>query len=86
MVPTTILTCPPSFFQPRPQQAYQHPPPPQNSGPSLEEIVKTLAFSTLQFQQETRTSIRNLETQVSQLANIVARIEAQGLVNLPLKL
>ena len=47
-------------------------------GPSLEDIVKTLATNTLQFQQETRTTMKNLETQVSQLANTVGRLEAQG--------
>ena len=50
---------------------------------SLDEIVKTLALSTLQFQQEIRTSIKNLETQVSQLANTVGRLEAQGSGKLP---
>ena len=49
----------------------------------MEDIVKTLASNTLQFQQETRTSIKNLETQVSQLAKILGRLEAQGLGKLP---
>ena len=49
----------------------------------MDEIVKTLASSTLQFQKETRNSIKNLETQVSQLANTVGRLEAQGSGKLP---
>ena len=51
----------------------------------MDENVKTLASSTLQFQQETRTSIKNLKTQVSQLANSVGRMEAQGSGKLPLQ-
>ena len=45
--------------------------------------MKTLTSSTLQFQQEIRTSIKNLETQVSQFANTVGRMEAQGCCKLP---
>ncbi|XP_022891975.1 uncharacterized protein LOC111406840 [Olea europaea var. sylvestris] len=44
----------------------------------LEDMVKSLASSTMQFQQETKTSIKNLETQVSQLANMAGKLEAQG--------
>ncbi|KAE8665021.1 ocs element-binding factor 1-like [Hibiscus syriacus] len=47
-------------------------------GMSLEEIVKSLATNTQQFQQETRTSIQNLENQMSQLASSVSRLESQG--------
>ncbi|KAL0394796.1 UNVERIFIED_CONTAM: hypothetical protein Slati_4445800 [Sesamum latifolium] len=61
---------------------YQPPPPPpqsnSNSGMPLEDIVKTLALSTQQFQQETRSSILNLESQISQLASSVSRLESQG--------
>ena len=80
MGPNPRVNHPPRFFQPRQQQAYQHQ---QSSGPTLDEIVKTLTSSTLQFQQETTTSIKNLEIQVSQLANSVGRIENQGLGKLP---
>ena len=47
-------------FQPQPR-----PPVPPNSNTSLEDTVKMLATSTLQFQQETKNSIQNLEKQVS---------------------
>ncbi|KAL0405458.1 UNVERIFIED_CONTAM: hypothetical protein Slati_3859700 [Sesamum latifolium] len=61
---------------------YQSPPPPpqsnSNSGMPLEDIVKTLALSTQQFQQETRSSIQNLESQVSQLASSLSHLESQG--------
>ncbi|KAL0399965.1 UNVERIFIED_CONTAM: Retrovirus-related Pol polyprotein from transposon opus [Sesamum radiatum] len=64
------------------QQNSQRPPyqPPQtnpNSSMPLEDIVKTLALSTQQFQQETRSSIQNLESQISQLASSVSRLESQ---------
>ena len=46
--PNTSTNHPPGFFQPRQQQSYQS----QHSlGPTLDEIVKTLASCTLQFQQ-----------------------------------
>ena len=45
--------------------------------------MKTLVSSTLQFHNKTRTSIRNLENQVSQLANTVGGMEAQGSGKLP---
>ncbi|KAL0286859.1 UNVERIFIED_CONTAM: Retrovirus-related Pol polyprotein from transposon.6 [Sesamum radiatum] len=65
------------------QQNSQRPPyqPPQtnpNSSMPLEDIVKTLALSTQQFQQETRSSIQNLESQISQLVSSVSRLESQG--------
>ncbi|XP_022871283.1 uncharacterized protein LOC111390468, partial [Olea europaea var. sylvestris] len=50
---------------------------------SLEDMVKSLASSTMHFQQETKTSIKNLETQVSQLANKVGKLKAQGSGKLP---
>ena len=80
MGPNGSANCPPSFsyFDSHKPISLHH-----NSAPSLDEIVKTLASSTFQFQQETRTSIKNLETQVSQLANIVERMETQGSGKLP---
>ncbi|KAL0336560.1 UNVERIFIED_CONTAM: hypothetical protein Sradi_4867900 [Sesamum radiatum] len=62
---------------------YQHPPPPppqsnSNSGTSLEDMMKTLVANTQQFQQDTRASIQNLETQVSQLASSVSRLEPKA--------
>uniref|UniRef100_A0A6N2NBX1 Reverse transcriptase n=1 Tax=Salix viminalis TaxID=40686 RepID=A0A6N2NBX1_SALVM len=54
------------------------PPPHQasSSGMSLEDIVKSLATNTHLFQQETRASIQNLETQVSQLATSLGKMKA----------
>ena len=45
-------------FQPQPQP---RPPVNQNFNPPIEDIVKMLATNTLQFQQETRSRIKNLE-------------------------
>ncbi|KAH9803303.1 hypothetical protein KPL71_001711 [Citrus sinensis] len=53
------------------------------SGISLEEIVKSLATNTQQFQQATTASIQNLENQMSQLATTVSRLESQVLGRLP---
>ncbi|KAL0409718.1 UNVERIFIED_CONTAM: hypothetical protein Sradi_1906200 [Sesamum radiatum] len=69
----------PQNFQ-RPPYEQPAPPPQANTNPDmpLEDIVKTLALSTQQFQQETRASIQNLESQMSQLASSVSRLESQG--------
>ncbi|KAH9679091.1 protein kinase domain-containing protein [Citrus sinensis] len=64
----------------------RQPAPPQSnskSGISLEEIVKSLATNTQQFQQATTASIQNLENQMSQLATAVSRLESQVLGRLP---
>ncbi|XP_038976085.1 uncharacterized protein LOC120107013 [Phoenix dactylifera] len=78
-------------------QQYQQPYPPRqqpgqtsNSGMSLEDIVKTLATNTLQFQQETkqfqheaRASIQSLDNQMGQMATAISRLEAQSSGKLP---
>lgn len=50
----------------------------------LEDLVKSLAHSMtmmstvmVQFQQETRASIQNLEIQVGQFAEVVSKLEAK---------
>ena len=43
----------------------------------LEEIVKSLATNTQQFQQETKMSIQNMENQMNQLASVVSHLESQ---------
>nr|XP_023895215.1 uncharacterized protein LOC112007142 [Quercus suber] len=72
-------------------QQYKQPYPPRqqqgqtfNYGMSLEDIVKSLATNTLQFQQETkqfqqeaRANIQSLENQMSQMATAISRLEAQ---------
>ncbi|KAH9723012.1 hypothetical protein KPL70_006942 [Citrus sinensis] len=64
----------------------RQPSPPQSnskSSISLEEIVKSLATNTQQFQQATTASIQNLENQMSQLATTMSRLESQVLGRLP---
>ncbi|KAL0366818.1 UNVERIFIED_CONTAM: hypothetical protein Sradi_3571900 [Sesamum radiatum] len=74
------------------QLRYQPPPSPTqttpqtlNSGMSLEDIVKSLALTTLQFQQETeaglqetRESIQLLGNQISQLAMAIDKLAVQA--------
>ncbi|XP_073063969.1 uncharacterized protein [Primulina eburnea] len=54
-----------------------------NSGMSLDEIVKALAENTQKFQQETRASIQNLGTLITQIATSVSKLEAQNSGKLP---
>ena len=54
-----------------------------NSGMSLEDIVKSLATNTLQFQQETRASIQSLDNQMGQMATAISQLEAQSSGKLP---
>ncbi|XP_073120959.1 uncharacterized protein [Henckelia pumila] len=49
-----------------------------NTSEYLENIVKDLSTNTLQFQQETRAIIQNLNTQVGQLTTALNRLEAQN--------
>ena len=48
-----------------------------DSGMSLEEIVKSLALSILEFEQETRVSLQNLENQISRIDFSLRRLEVQ---------
>ena len=57
---------------------------------SLEDIVRSLATNTLQFQQETkqfqqevRANIQSLENQMGQMATTISRLEAQSSGKLP---
>ncbi|KAH9716332.1 protein kinase domain-containing protein [Citrus sinensis] len=64
----------------------RQPAPPQSnskSGISLEEIIKSLATNTQQFQHATTTIIQNLENQMSQLATTMSRLESQVSRRLP---
>lgn len=68
-------------YQSRPQG--HQAPQPQSGGMSLEEIVKTMANNTMQFQQEARSGLKNLENQVSQQADTVGKLQAQNSNKLP---
>ncbi|XP_051145136.1 uncharacterized protein LOC127261037 [Andrographis paniculata] len=62
-----------------------HPPQPPQTVPSnsLKDMMKTMASNMLQFQQETRNSIRNLEEQVSQIPNEMCEIKSREKGRLP---
>jgi hypothetical protein len=71
-------------------QQYKQPYPPRqqpgqtfDSGMSLEDIVKSLATNTLQFQQETRASIQSLDNQMGQMATTISQLEEQSSGKLP---
>ena len=78
-------------------QQYKQPYPPRqkpgqtsNSGMSLEDIVKSLATNTLQFQQEAkqfqqeaRAYIQSLDNQMSQMATAISRLEVLSWGKLP---
>ncbi|KAL5573539.1 hypothetical protein UlMin_023136 [Ulmus minor] len=71
---------PAGFNNPRGQQTYQprQPTPPPNQGTSIEDLITALTNSTLQFQNDTKTHLKSIESQFSQLATTVGRLEAQG--------
>ena len=57
----------PRFYQP---QSYEPPPPPHQAipisqGPSLEDLVKSMAISSIKFQQSTQVSLKNSKLQLS---------------------
>ena len=41
-------------------------------------MMKSLSSSTMAFQQETKSSIKNLEQQVTQLATSMNKLESEG--------
>ncbi|KAK4382454.1 hypothetical protein Sango_2869100 [Sesamum angolense] len=81
-----------NYWDEEEQLRYQPPPSPMqaapqtsNSGMSLEDIVKSLALTTLQFQQdtmaglqETKACLQLLGNQISQLATSINKLEAQA--------
>lgn len=50
---------------------------------ALAQNVTTMQSNMVQFQQETRSSIHNLETQVGQMSSVVNKLEAQSSGKLP---
>lgn len=63
---------PPPIQQFRQQSAELHvpvaTPPPSQSSPSLEELLRQITMQNMQFQRETRASIQSLTNQVGQMA------------------
>ncbi|XP_062176246.1 uncharacterized protein LOC133881340 [Alnus glutinosa] len=74
--PTNMITYNPGWRD-HPNLSYE------NSGMSLDDIVKSLATNTLQFQQETKASIQSLENQMGQMATAISKLEAQNSRKLP---
>ncbi|XP_027364535.1 uncharacterized protein LOC113871636 [Abrus precatorius] len=64
------------------QQAKPDQPQNSSSEPSLADLVKQMATSSVQFQQRTEASIQNLQTQIGQLATTVNELKSQGSGNL----
>ena len=67
----------------QPYQARQQVPPTENSGTSLEDLVKALFTNTILFQQETNASIRNLKAQIGQMASTISQLQSKDSGKLP---
>ena len=67
------------FYQSRPYQPLSSPPKaaPISLGHFLENFVKSMTTSSLQFQQSTQASLKNLELQVSLMVKEISEIKAQ---------
>ncbi|KAL5560045.1 hypothetical protein UlMin_036256 [Ulmus minor] len=76
---------PAGFNNPRGQQNYQPRQPThlQNQGKSLEDLLTMLTNSTFPFHNDTKTHLKSLDNQFSQLVTMVGRLEAQGSGKLP---
>ncbi|RDY13523.1 hypothetical protein CR513_01544, partial [Mucuna pruriens] len=84
----------PPYQAPSFQQQQQQRISPQGNSPSLEDLMKQLATSSLelqqfvspsnmQFQQNMTATIQDLKTQIGQLANTVSQLQSTGSSNLP---
>ncbi|XP_061353943.1 uncharacterized protein LOC133298627 [Gastrolobium bilobum] len=49
-----------------------------NCGPSLEDLVKLMTTSNLQFQQRTESTIQNLQTRIGKLATSMSQVQPQN--------
>ena len=73
MLLSQSIDHPSSFNQSWSHESDLFQPLPQNSG-TLESLVNSLLINSLQFQQETRASIQNLEKQISLLASSMVEL------------
>ncbi|XP_051130793.1 uncharacterized protein LOC127251225 [Andrographis paniculata] len=64
--------------QPRPYEKQLPQAPTNNSCPSLEDLVKSMATSTLQFQQEMKSTVDKLQSQISQVLEEVKQLRERG--------
>ncbi|RDY09177.1 hypothetical protein CR513_06491, partial [Mucuna pruriens] len=104
MAAELTLRWPPSWMADVPTPQYQAPPfqqqqqqkrvPTQGNSPSLEDLMKQLATSNLEFQQSMSSSnmqfqqnmtatIQDLKMHIRQLANLVSQLQSAGSNNLP---
>ena len=80
---------PPGFpYQQRaPQQSYMPRPQPstpaQAQGSSIEDLIKALASNTIQFQQQTQASFKNLENTMGKIDTSLSKMEIQNSGKLP---
>ncbi|XP_051140016.1 uncharacterized protein LOC127257623 [Andrographis paniculata] len=63
----------PRFYEKQLPQA-----PTSNSSPSLEDLVKSMATSTLQFQQEMKSTVGKLQGQINQVSEEVKQLRERG--------
>ncbi|XP_051149253.1 uncharacterized protein LOC127263973 [Andrographis paniculata] len=63
----------PRFYEKQPPQT-----PTSNSSPSLEDLVKSMATSTLQFQQEMKSTVDKLQGQINQVSEEVKQLRERG--------
>nr|GEW30607.1 reverse transcriptase domain-containing protein [Tanacetum cinerariifolium] len=72
-----------NFQQQYPKPTTHSQPSSSNSSMYLEDIVKTLATSTQQFEQDIKSTIQHLKNQIGQLATSVNQLESQASSKLP---
>ncbi|XP_051149800.1 uncharacterized protein LOC127264361 [Andrographis paniculata] len=63
----------PRFYEKQPPQG-----PISNSSPSLEDLVKSMATSTLQFQQEMKSTVAKLQGQINEVSEEVRQLRERG--------
>ncbi|XP_020209148.1 uncharacterized protein LOC109794093 [Cajanus cajan] len=76
-------TYQPPQQRPPPAPAAQLAQPSTSSEPSLEELVRQMTIQNMQFQQETRASIRSLTNQMGQMATQLNQAQSQNSNKLP---
>ncbi|RDX91935.1 hypothetical protein CR513_26002, partial [Mucuna pruriens] len=80
--PTKIPTTSPQISR-TPIQTIKQPVPQNNSSPSFEDLVKQLATSNIQFQQNVTATIQDLQTHIRQLATTINQLQSNGYGHLP---
>ncbi|XP_057453439.1 uncharacterized protein LOC130745282 [Lotus japonicus] len=71
------------YVPPPMQQQANNPAAPQSKESSLEDMLKQMTAQNMQFQQDTRSSIQNLTTQIGQMATSINQLQSQNSDKLP---